>query len=262
MEETGRWSTSLGLAYGNTNLVATGEAVLDNQYTLSPVKIVKSTKADKEEKPWIFVLPNVRRTRNGQAEWEGAFEFASQEAREEFEKAMLKGLREALIKSNDPEFERESNLSINVKMVDYKSIRGTATIQYEDALRIKNVNIMEGKNGPFISYPKTEEPPDKEKAELLSTLRQVKERLAVISDSSELQGTDRQEIDSLRQYVEQQESRLGKTKYRDIISPKNYLFGSYVEDAVLAEYSKAKSKDHSQKNNMDEKRKKATNKQL
>lgn len=243
-EKKNRWEIHLNLLPGKSNLLATGEAILDNLYRISPVKVVQIQKEGKDQ--LLFLLPNIAKSQNGETKWEGVFEFTSFDARKEFEQAMVEGLREQLLKGID-EVEYKQNLKVEVKPINHPSLKGTATIEYDNILRIKNVRLIEGKHGQFISYPQTEDSPSKEKREMRSILAGIEERLTDICVQQSISNTARQELMQLKEYVKEQEKKLSQVNYADVIQSDHYFFKSYIEDAVKAEYAKHMQKQEGQK---------------
>ncbi|MCD8396078.1 MAG: SpoVG family protein [Lachnospiraceae bacterium] len=126
-------------------IMAAGTVTIDGLFIIQEVIVRLIKQNDGTEKPVIF-LP---RRKTGETGWKDVFEVSS-EMKKEIDYAVGKSIKDAACRDN-----YAPNLDVSVTIFVKKDLLGYATLTYENAITIKDIQIYKADNeyGIRLLYP-------------------------------------------------------------------------------------------------------------
>ena len=123
------------------SLIAVGSIVIDNFLTINNVRAMKKNGSNGGD--WFVSLPQSKYLN----EWREVVS-ADPKIQSKIKDAVFQDIKNQVV-STDQDFP----FKLKIQKVDSGSTRAKVTVTYNDAITIKGIRVVKGRNGMFVSFP-------------------------------------------------------------------------------------------------------------
>ncbi len=129
---------------GEKGLIAAGDVFIDEMIVIHQVKMITTRPDENGKTKEVVVMPSKKRGED----WDRIVNIKSPEVYKKIEDAVIASIRFAIEKD-----ERETPLSVDIRLYENGETRGYATLTYADVVQIDGIRIYEREGTLKVGFP-------------------------------------------------------------------------------------------------------------